>query len=179
MLAFYPCPCTAWLNTECGHVATSRWCEDVRQALGLCPSEFSNTRQLAKRFALCAMSDDASSSASTADDLKARKEVRKKEKQKKEARTVAIVGVVSVLAVMVSIVAVAGQMGLDLTIGAGSEANRGAGVPLSVQEVNKMVRQAKSGEGGQVDRYPGAGVEEDKEDEALMRVIMGGELRVK
>ena len=78
---------------------------------------------------------------------------------------------------------VAAFLGLDIQLpGLGRDVNRGAGAPLDMREVSQLMRDEQL-KRTTLDtwRTDGRGqpVEEVREEEALLRVITGGEMRVK
>jgi len=78
---------------------------------------------------------------------------------------------------------VAAFLGLDIQLpGLGRDVNRGAGTPLDMREVSQLMRDEQL-KRTTLDawRTDGRGqpVEEVREEEALLRVITGGEMRVK
>jgi hypothetical protein len=91
---------------------------------------------------------------------------------------------VSLALTLVGALGVASFLGLDL--GVGSDDNRGVGVPLSTSEVQQLMRDEKlkrrsldSVEDGGERGWEDLTAEERREEQALMKVISGGDVRVK
>jgi len=85
---------------------------------------------------------------------------------------------------LVAAVGVASLLGLDL--GLGNDDNRGVGTPLTTAEVRQMMQDEKlkrksldSEETGDARGWEDLSPEERREEQALMRVISGGDIRVK